>query len=227
MLAALDACSFDWDHVQRVLEFGCSNGRMIRHLEAQAASREIWGVDIQADKVIWAIENLSPPFHFAVTTTVPHLPFPDNHFDLVFAGSIFTHLGELHVAWLLELARITSDRGMLYLTFHDENAAQVVLAEDSPRFTRAKELMSRSSFADALPKGEFGMVSMTPPSRAMLSMVRSSSAYVRHVTEPFLRLIDTFPRAYGDLQTAYVFAPRRGRGAGRKDAGPASRATPA
>jgi SAM-dependent methyltransferase len=208
MLSALEECSFDWAGARRVLEFGCANGRMIRHLEEHAESREIWGVDIQADKIVWAMENLSPPFNFAVTTTVPHLPFPDNHFDLVFAGSIFTHLGELHVAWLLELARITSNHGMLYLTFHDENAAQVVVAEDSPRVARIKELMNRSSFADVLPTGEFGMVSMTPYGPAMLSMVRMSSSYVRHVTEPFLRLIRTFPRAFSDLQTAYVFTPR-------------------
>jgi ubiquinone/menaquinone biosynthesis C-methylase UbiE len=210
MLSALGQCGFDWDRCHRVLEFGCSNGKMIRWLADKAEDREIWGVDIQADKIRWAMENLHPPLHFATTTTVPHLPFRDDSFDLIFAGSVFTHIGELHLAWLLELARILSPRGFLYITLHDEMAVQVAFTS-SGRYVRRAQQMKSSRFAEALSSGNFGFVSMAPYRGGMLSHVQMSSAYVRRITTPFLRLVDTFPCAYAGLQTGYVFVPENSR----------------
>ena len=83
------------------MELGCAAGRVIRHLNELAASREIWGVDFAAAATMWCEENLSPPLHFATTTVVPHLPFKDEYFDLVYAGSVFTHIDELTFAGLL------------------------------------------------------------------------------------------------------------------------------
>jgi SAM-dependent methyltransferase len=202
MLAALEQSGFQWEACRRVLEFGCSNGKLVRWLAPYAADREIWGVDVQADKVMWAMENLSPPFRFATTTTVPHLPFPDRHFDLIFAGSVFTHLGELHVAWLAELARVVAVGGFLYITLHDETSIQVA-AEDSKRHAGFNDHISNSAFAADLEKGDFGFVSIAPYGTAMLSQVMMSSTYIGHVAQP-LRVVDTFPRAYAGFQTGYV-----------------------
>src|SRR5204863_7451754 len=51
-----------------------------------------------------------------VTTTAAHLPFEDRFFDLVYCGSVFSHMGEMCDAWLLELARVIRPGGTLYLT---------------------------------------------------------------------------------------------------------------
>jgi SAM-dependent methyltransferase len=203
MLSALGKSGFEWEPCRRVLEFGCSNGKLVRCLAPYVSGRDIWGVDIQADKVMWAMENLSPPFRFATTTTIPHLPFPDGHFDLIFAGSVFTHLGELHVAWFSELARILAPDGFLYLTLHDETSIQV--AAEDPRHAAFSEQIENSSFSASLKAGEFGFVSLAPYGTAMLSQVMMSSAYISHIAEP-LKLVDTFPRAYAGFQTGYVFA---------------------
>lgn len=202
MLAALEQSEFQWDACGRALEFGCSNGKLVRWLAPYAADREIWGVDVQADKVMWAMENLSPPFRFATTTTVPHLPFPDHHFGLIFAGSVFTHIGELHVAWLAELARVLAVGGFLYVTLHDETSIQVA-AENSTRHAGFNDQISSSSFALDLQRRDFGFISIAPYGTAMLSQVMMSSAYVRHVAQP-LRVVGTFPRAYAGFQTGYV-----------------------
>lgn len=202
MLSILDEVGFTWDRCHRVLEFGSSNGRLIRWLEPFVENREIWGVDVQAEKVLWAAENLSPPFRFATTTTVPHLPFPDRHFELIFAGSVFTHLGELHVAWLAELRRILAPGGLIYLTLHDEESIRILLAEEGR--TGMKERIAGSSYREILETGDFKFVSVAPYGNAMLSQVMMSEAYVSQIAEP-LELVGRFPRAYSGFQTAYVF----------------------
>ena len=119
---------------ERILEFGCSGGRMMRHLEAEAARNEVWGVDLHSAAIHWAQAHLSPPFHFMTNTPAPHLPFEDNHFGLVFAGSVWTHIGELDDAWLLEMRRILRPGGRLYITISDENTLAEVkrIAPDHP-----------------------------------------------------------------------------------------------
>jgi ubiquinone/menaquinone biosynthesis C-methylase UbiE len=114
----------------RILDFGCGAGRMIRQFEDVAADREIWGVDINAEHIIWCQRNLSPPFHFATTTTLPHLPFEDRYFDFIYAGSIFTHIADLADAWLLELRRVTRPNGMIYITLHDNTSIRILRESD-------------------------------------------------------------------------------------------------
>jgi SAM-dependent methyltransferase len=202
MLSALEDAQFSWTRCQRALEFGCSNGKLVRWLEPFATNREIWGVDVQADKVMWAMKHLSPPFRFATTTTVPHLPFADGHFDLIFAGSVFTHLGELHVAWFAELARVLAQDGFVYITLHDETAIRI--AGEEPSHAAFSEQIERSAYTRDLAEGDFGFISMAPYGKAMLSQIMMSESYVRHVAQP-LTLVGTFPRAYAGFQTGYVF----------------------
>jgi ubiquinone/menaquinone biosynthesis C-methylase UbiE len=114
---------------QRILDFGCGSGRMIRWLRGLAEGSEIWGVDIRAEHVLWCREHLRPPFHFAVTTIVPHLPFEDRYFDLIYAGSVFTHIDDLVDSWLLELRRVLRPGGLLYLTIHDKTSAAMLKGE--------------------------------------------------------------------------------------------------
>jgi ubiquinone/menaquinone biosynthesis C-methylase UbiE len=79
---------------------------MIRWLAGLAEEMEIWGVDINARHIVWCQENLIPPFNFATVTIEPHLPFKDEYFDLIYCGSVFTHIDDLAYTWLLELKRI-------------------------------------------------------------------------------------------------------------------------
>ena len=103
----------------RVLDHGCAAGRMIRCLNELANDCEIWGIDISAPSIYWCKQYLTPPFHFATTTTIPHLPFEDRYFTLVCHGSVFTHIDDLADAWLLELRRVLAPGGRIYLTIHD------------------------------------------------------------------------------------------------------------
>lgn len=112
----------------RVLDFGCASGRMIRWFRdlTESGGGEVWGVDIGAPQILWCQQHLSPPFYFATSTSFPHLPFEDRTFDLIYAGSVFTHISELADAWLLELRRIVRPGGRLWLTVHDAHSIEML-----------------------------------------------------------------------------------------------------
>jgi len=121
--------SFPFHEGQRILEFGCASARLLRWLREYADNSELWGVDVDANLINWCQIHLSPPFNFVLTTSAPHLPFEDNHFDLIFAGSVFTHIGELADAWLLELRRICKPGGRLYITILDKTGIDYILSK--------------------------------------------------------------------------------------------------
>jgi ubiquinone/menaquinone biosynthesis C-methylase UbiE len=98
---------------------------MLRFFPRTDAS-ELWGVDINAERIAWAQQHLAA-FRFVTTTTAPHLPFEDNYFDLVYCLSVFTHISELADAWFLELLRVLQPGGHVYLTIHDEHSVELLL----------------------------------------------------------------------------------------------------
>ena len=126
MLRILSSVSVSVEQLSRVLDFGCAEGRMLRFFPRTDDS-ELWGVDVNAERIAWAQQHLAPPFRFAATTTAPHLPFEDNYFDLVYCLSVFTHISDLADAWFLELLRILRPGGHLYVTVHDEHSIELLL----------------------------------------------------------------------------------------------------
>jgi SAM-dependent methyltransferase len=136
--AGADAAGF-----ARVLEFGCAAGRMLRFFPTGPGGAERWGVDVKAQAIEWCQRNLSPPMSFLATTTFPHLPFEDNSFDLVYAGSVFTHIADLPDAWFLELRRLLRPGGYSYITIHDKHALDLIL-------TKHGNLPSMQWYADLL-----------------------------------------------------------------------------
>jgi SAM-dependent methyltransferase len=58
---------------------------------------------------------------------VPHLPFEDNYFGLVYCGSVFTHITDLADAWFLEVRRVLRKGGLAYITIQDKISMQTLL----------------------------------------------------------------------------------------------------
>ena len=119
----------------RVLDLGCASGRMLRFLPRDETS-EHWGLDINAAHIEWCQHNLNPPMLFATNTTTPHLPFEDNLFDLLYCGSVFTHISELAEAWLLEVRRVLRPGGYAYVTIHTRQTIGLLRTKyrDNPLF---------------------------------------------------------------------------------------------
>jgi SAM-dependent methyltransferase len=101
----------------RVLDFGCGAGRTLRQFRNEAQVASFHGCDIDASSVEWLRQHWSPPFHVTVTGEEPPLPYPDEHFDLVMAISVFTHLTDTWGRWLLEIRRVMKPDALFVATF--------------------------------------------------------------------------------------------------------------
>lgn len=106
----------------KLLEWGCATGRVLRHFQDVAEGGEAWGTDQDARSILWAKQNLSPPFRFVTCTALPHLPFEDNSFQVVYGISVFTHMLHLQDMWLMEFRRILAPGGYALFTIHDEHS---------------------------------------------------------------------------------------------------------
>lgn len=127
MLEILKRAGETAETLTRVLDLGCAAGRMLRHYPYYEGKSELWGCDINAKHINWCQQHLSPPFLFATTTTAPHLPFEDNYFDLLYCGSVFTHISDLADAWFLEIRRVLRKGGYAFLTIHDKHSVDLLL----------------------------------------------------------------------------------------------------
>lgn len=105
----------------RILDFGGSSGRVMRHFANNHPEMEV----IVAERFLSAVEfinNYFPSNAYALPVfSQPHLALEDNSCDLVTAFSVFTHIDNEEIAWLSELRRILKKGGIAYLTIHSEH----------------------------------------------------------------------------------------------------------
>ena len=185
----------------RILDLGCSAGRMIRHLAPLSRSCEIWGADISAEHILWCQRNLSPPFHFVTNIKVPHLPFGDAHFRFIYCGSVFTHIDDMARGWLLELRRLLSDDGFAYLTIHDERTVQLFDAYVRPPAV-AEHIMGAPMWAEA--KNDSDMFTIGRDEESQVFYARD---WFERLLAPMFEVIAIRPEAYF-YQTAILIRPK-------------------
>ncbi|MHA7872379.1 MAG: class I SAM-dependent methyltransferase [Hyphococcus sp.] len=103
---------------QRILDFGCGCGRVMRHLP-QMTGAALYGVDLDRALAGWCADNL--PGAYSQNDLRPPLDFPDAYFDIVYLLSVFTHLRiPTQREWLAEFARVIRPGGLALVSFHDE-----------------------------------------------------------------------------------------------------------
>ncbi len=103
----------------RCLDFGGCSGRVMRHI-ARIPRYETWLCDINAIYIDWLDEYSTRDIRAFQNRPYPTLPFEDNTFDFVCAFSVFSHIAEGELHWLLELRRIVRTGGALYVTVLDD-----------------------------------------------------------------------------------------------------------
>jgi ubiquinone/menaquinone biosynthesis C-methylase UbiE len=201
MVRACHSVDFDPRQAARVLDFGCSNGRVTRWFGAES-KQEVWGCDLQVRKVMWAQQNLGPPARYFVNSAHSHLPFEDRYFEFVMAQSIFTHLQELHIAWLLELLRVTKHDGCVYVTITDERSLDISHTEKAQR---VRDTVFKGLDTIAPDLSEVGYVAVNPYNApGNLAQVYMSERYVRSILPPFAEIMGIIPQSYSNFQSGYV-----------------------
>jgi cyclopropane fatty-acyl-phospholipid synthase-like methyltransferase len=115
---ALLQVGVDLRPAMRVLDFGCSSGRVVRALAAAYPEIEWHGCDPVESSIGWARMHLRN-VRFMVSPRSPTLGYPDGFFDFVFAISIWSHFSErAGLQWLEEMRRVIRPTGHLLLTTH-------------------------------------------------------------------------------------------------------------
>jgi SAM-dependent methyltransferase len=103
----------------RFLDFGSGYGRVTRFLpSALGKDIEIYTSEIKAEAVAFSTKELGfkSILHGSQAKSFP----TDKQFDLIFAGSIFSHLPEtLFVEWLAKLTEVLSPNGILMFSTHN------------------------------------------------------------------------------------------------------------
>ena len=106
----VDDMGIDMASAYRVLDFGCGCGRAIAWF-LRDYKAEFHGVDVDREAINWCQKHLQPG-HFLANASVPPLPYPKEHFDVVYCLSVFTHLNE------------SLQDGVLLLTIYGQSATQ-------------------------------------------------------------------------------------------------------
>ncbi len=110
----------------RLLDMGCGYGRLGRHLTAAAGvpptlihPDRVWVSDLLEGALRFQAECFG--FHAFASTTDPASFEAPSDFDLIWVGSLFTHLREERFgAWLEVLFACLAPGGMLAFTVHDK-----------------------------------------------------------------------------------------------------------
>jgi SAM-dependent methyltransferase len=209
MLDILRAGGARPEELFRVLEFGCAAGRMLRFYPYTGDKSEIWGVDIKARHIVRCQQHLPPPFRFATTTTAPHLPFEDNYFDLVYCGSVFTHIGDLADAWFLELRRVLRRGGHAYITVHDKHSVHLLLTKyrDVPGYRFLTDSLRRLDEKTSLLSQDYACFSMGSEPK---TQVFYDADYLVRKWALFATILSVTQEAYG-YQPLSSFGSRRAR----------------
>ncbi|MBS1966927.1 MAG: class I SAM-dependent methyltransferase [Chloroflexi bacterium SZAS-1] len=188
----------------RVMDFGCGAGRMARWLVEKVPDGEIWGTDISAPHITWCQQNLTPPIHFVTTTTMPHLPFEDNSFDFIYAGSVFSHLDDLADAWLLELRRIARPSSRIFITIMDQTSISLFSQDKWKNFWLSWYVLAHREYRTYL-SAQFSKFTIGRALQAQVFYNRDELA--RKLTRWFT-VHSVVPEAYA-FQTALVLEKNR------------------
>lgn len=142
------------EDIHTVMDFGCGYGRVYRGLAAAFPEARLTACDLIKDGAEFCAATFGgTPVQSSAAFQVD---FPDTY-DLIWLGSVFTHLPEDGWAKLLSLlARNTNPGGIVVFTTHGTNAIrhmeEVILARnpnliDAAFFARMKETLPEEGFA--------------------------------------------------------------------------------
>jgi len=116
--AALGTAGGSLAQVWELLDFGCGCGRLLIALRGRWPGLRTTGCDVDERGILWCQQHLKDGT-CVVNGALPPSPFQDEAFDLIWCGSVFTHLDENRQdQWLAEMKRILKPGGFLLASVH-------------------------------------------------------------------------------------------------------------
>lgn len=123
------------------LDFGCGCGRLLAALERHFPELRVHGCDVDPAAIAWSSKRF-PRFCLRTNGEWPPCEFPSSSFDVIWCGSVFTHIDEAHQdAWLEEFHRLLQPDGLLLASVHGR-----LSWERSPPFWGNRRLERRGFF---------------------------------------------------------------------------------
>lgn len=165
----LAAASAELDEVHHILDFACGAGRVARWLRATFPDAELTTSDINASWVAFCADSFSATAH--VSSHALHEVSFDTRFDLIWCGSLLTHLSEANaVAALDTLYGALRPGGVMLFTVHGRKMLYNRLSNESSYLHDAgfnqivmDATFNGYGFAPHRPQG-IGGISLTTPS---------------------------------------------------------------
>ena len=106
--------------VNAYLDIGCASGRVVRHFAINSEVKRTIGCDINRRHIEWILTYLPENIEVYQNTSIPSLLLEDSSVDLISALSVFTHIENFDLAWMMEIKRVLRPSGIAWITFHSE-----------------------------------------------------------------------------------------------------------
>lgn len=192
---------------KRILDFPSGSGRVTRHLRAFCPDADIWASDIHSDHLSFCAER------FGVRTKTSHADLTmvgfDCEFDLIFCGSLLTHLTESDTQAALSLiARSLSPTGIALVTFHGRHSSHVQRHRwkylDDDLFRIAEKTAAGSGFGFVQYPGE-ERARLGTSERYGISLIKPRWLIAQLEANPAVRILGYAERAWDDHQDVVTF----------------------
>jgi SAM-dependent methyltransferase len=189
---ALQTINRTFSDFRTFLDFGCGCGRLLLGLRDRADKMEITGCDVDSRAIRWCQENIEYA-KSVVLDELPPSPFERDEFDLIWCGSVFTHLDKEHQdQWLNELQRILKPGGILIATLHGPHTWESRL----PKWTIAK--LKEAGIIFARTNADFGV------HPGWYQVAWHTEDYIRDHWETFFTIRSYIPRGSDNNQDVVV-----------------------
>lgn len=164
--AALDAAALA--SVEQVLDLPCGHGRVLRFLVQRFPKAGFTASDLDRKGVDFCVQTFGAE---GVYSQLDLSEFSLNHqFDLIWCGSLITHLDETSIQELLAFfTRHLLPRGLLVFTTHGERAIQKMLNRDFDYGIANQDI---SALIDSYRNSGFGFADYPNVSRYGVSLTR-------------------------------------------------------
>jgi SAM-dependent methyltransferase len=197
---ALRAASLPGEHVGRILDLPCGHGRVLRYLKAAFPLAEITACDLHGDAVNYCAETFGAAAVYS-DADPEHVPLEHDHFDLIWVGSLLTHLDSVRWPGFLGLFhRSLRPGGVVVFTTHGRRAYDWLVR-------RKVDYVPASlspAICDAYEQSGFGYVEYPGQKSYGISFSRPDWVFKQIDRIPELRLVYLSEAAWAEHHDVYA-----------------------